>query len=139
VKIEIGKIRDEAMGLEENIPAKEWDLDSSDMSFVDNINIKCDFTKIGEEVIVDTKVTSNREITCSRCLNKVRKTIKQDFKKSYNIKNLGESLEVDNDVREELLLDYPMKVLCKPDCKGICPGCGVNLNFEDCQCRRVSI
>jgi len=137
MKIEISKIKDTA-GLEENISAKKWDLDSSDVTFVDNINVKCEFERIGEEVIVDTKVISNREITCSRCLNKVLKTIKQDFKKSYNVKDSGEFLDMDNDIREEILLNYPMKVLCKPDCKGICYGCGINLNLESCQCRSKS-
>ncbi|MDD5195443.1 MAG: DUF177 domain-containing protein, partial [Candidatus Omnitrophica bacterium] len=47
-----------------------------------------------------------------------------------------EYLTVDNDIREEVLLNFPMKVLCKPDCKGLCPGCGANLNNEVCKCKQ---
>ena len=35
---------------------------------------------------------------------------------------------------QELILALPIKVLCKPGCKGICPGCGTNLNLESCGC-----
>ena len=38
-------------------------------------------------------------------------------------------------VNEKLLLSFPVSVLCKEDCKGICSGCGVNLNHEDCKCK----
>ena len=138
MKIEIEKIRDKAISLEENIPAKDWDLDSSDVLFVNDIKLKCDFTEINGEIVVDGEVATDREVTCSRCLGKVFKTIKQDFTKSYNIKDLGESLDIDNDVREEVLLDFPMKVLCKPDCRGICSGCGGDLNSQECNCQEYS-
>jgi uncharacterized protein len=36
-------------------------------------------------------------------------------------------------VREYMLLDIPMKPLCRPDCKGLCPVCGQNLNDSTCQ------
>ncbi|MDD6168654.1 MAG: DUF177 domain-containing protein, partial [Lachnospiraceae bacterium] len=34
------------------------------------------------------------------------------------------------------LVNWPAKVLCKPDCKGICPKCGTNLNLETCDCEQ---
>ena len=45
-------------------------------------------------------------------------------------------LEVDltDDVREELLLAIPSCFYCSPDCKGVCPSCGVNLNHGSCAC-----
>ncbi|MFP4174055.1 MAG: YceD family protein [Candidatus Hydrogenedentota bacterium] len=35
---------------------------------------------------------------------------------------------------EEVVLAVPFKFLCRPDCAGLCPGCGANLNFESCRC-----
>lgn len=35
-------------------------------------------------------------------------------------------------VREALLLAVPMRFLCTPDCKGLCPHCGINLNMQAC-------
>ena len=38
--------------------------------------------------------------------------------------------------RTAFILDMDTKLLCSPDCKGLCPGCGVNLNFEPCRCKK---
>ena len=51
----------------------------------------------------------------------------------------GYNLDVDQLVRDELLLNLPMKVLCDEDCKGICNRCGANLNHETCDCDRSSL
>ena len=46
----------------------------------------------------------------------------------------GYHLNVDELIKNELLLDWPMKVLCREDCKGICKICGKNLNDGECGC-----
>ena len=43
-------------------------------------------------------------------------------------------LDVDRLIYNEILVNWPAKVLCKPDCKRICPKCGTNLNLENCDC-----
>lgn len=43
-------------------------------------------------------------------------------------------LDLDADVSEELMLAFPSRNLCSPDCRGICPVCGQNLNRGDCGC-----
>jgi uncharacterized protein len=37
-------------------------------------------------------------------------------------------------LREQVLLAVPLKVICRQDCKGLCPQCGKNLNTESCSC-----
>ena len=51
----------------------------------------------------------------------------------------GYNLNVDELVYDEILLNLPMKVLCKPNCKGICNRCGMNLNYGECGCDRESL
>ena len=46
----------------------------------------------------------------------------------------NESIELDDLLREDILLELPTKFLCKPDCKGLCPQCGKNLNEGKCSC-----
>lgn len=46
----------------------------------------------------------------------------------------GYHLNVDELINNELLLNWPMKILCKEDCKGICKVCGKNLNDGVCGC-----
>jgi uncharacterized protein len=42
-------------------------------------------------------------------------------------------------LREQSWLAIPMKPLCTPNCQGLCPQCGVNLNIESCTCEKTSI
>jgi len=48
----------------------------------------------------------------------------------------GDGLELKEIVREFVLLQVPMQHFCRPDCQGLCPVCGVNLNEKTCNCDR---
>ena len=50
----------------------------------------------------------------------------------------GEVLETEPILIEQLQLNVPMKPLCQPDCKGICPNCGADLNAGDCSCQEAT-
>ncbi|MCC8061055.1 MAG: DUF177 domain-containing protein [Clostridiales bacterium] len=50
----------------------------------------------------------------------------------------GYILDVDQLLRNELLLSLPMKVLCREDCRGVCNQCGMNLNTGTCSCEQSS-
>ena len=45
-----------------------------------------------------------------------------------------DSLLLEDVLREQVLLSLPVRTLCKPDCKGLCPRCGNNRNSQDCSC-----
>lgn len=45
-----------------------------------------------------------------------------------------DSLLLEDVLREQVLLSLPVRTLCKPDCKGLCPQCGENLNARKCSC-----
>ena len=88
-------------------------------------------------------------IPCDRCLEQVAVKIpyeieqKLDMKKSdtERVQDLDENdyltgmdLDVDRLVYLEVLMSWPLKVLCREDCKGICSRCGKNLNKGSCGC-----
>ena len=88
------------------------------------------------------------EMQCDRCLTKVSKEVNLQF--SYEVFSPeysgedtdedelnfmeGYELNVENLVDNEILMSWPMKVLCKPQCKGICTVCGKDLNTGECGC-----
>lgn len=47
----------------------------------------------------------------------------------------GDRLDLGEVIREQLLLGVPMKRLCRPECRGLCPACGANRNASACECR----
>ena len=104
------------------------------------------------EVTGGAKVTL--AIPCARCLEPVEYTSELEFDQELDmkvsdndrVKNLDEqsyltgyNLDADQLVDNELLMDLPMKVLCKEDCKGICNKCGANLNVNTCDCDTRSL
>jgi uncharacterized protein len=50
------------------------------------------------------------------------------------ITRVDRDISLDRHVYEHLLASIPIRILCREDCKGLCPGCGANLNTEKCRC-----
>ncbi|MBR4025944.1 MAG: DUF177 domain-containing protein [Lachnospiraceae bacterium] len=92
-------------------------------------------------------------IPCGRCLEEVPTQICFDINKELRIDTgslvdeemeetdylIGFELDVDKLVYAEILVNWPMKVLCKDDCEGICKVCGTNLNKGACNCQRTEL
>ena len=88
----------------------------------------------GADLIVTGTASVPLATVCARCLDDIRVTIAvRDL--CFHFEKVRD-LEVDltDDVREELLLAVPSCFYCAPDCKGICPMCGANLNHASCAC-----
>ncbi len=134
MKIAVKKITERGIGLKEKIPAESWNLDGFDIKFVDSIKIQGQFKKIYNEVISSFKIATRRQINCSRCLAEVCQVETYSFQKSYQLNKLGIFLDIDQDIREEILLNFSLKVLCSSNCRGLCLKCGRNLNWGKCNC-----
>ena len=88
----------------------------------------------GADLVVTGSASVPILTSCARCLDDVRTVIAvKDL--CFHFEKVRD-LEVDltDDVREELLLAIPSCFYCSPDCKGVCPSCGVNLNHGSCAC-----
>lgn len=113
----------------------------------------------GREYIADIrlvgKLTARFEGTCARCLEPVPAEVDRSFdliyrpigtdrgKDEVSISEAeteigyyeGEELELEDVLREQVLLAVPIKMVCRAECKGLCPECGQNLNEGSCNCR----
>ena len=80
---------------------------------------------------------------CVRCLADFHHDLRWEFSELYafNKKSVTESgliladdahIDLQPLLREYALLEVPINPICKPDCKGLCPECGENLNLTDC-------
>lgn len=88
----------------------------------------------GADLIVTGSASVPLATVCARCLDDIRVpiTVKDLCFHFEKVKDL--EVDLTEDVREELLLAVPSCFYCSPDCKGICPMCGANLNHETCSC-----
>lgn len=105
-----------------------------------------------QELLISAKMDLAVAIPCSRCLKDVITEFCLDFSREVDMKLsqeeraeqmdennyiAGYELDVDALIADEMVLQWPMKVLCKEDCKGICTVCGNNLNEQECGCDRT--
>ncbi|MFW5981698.1 MAG: YceD family protein [Halanaerobiaceae bacterium] len=75
-------------------------------------------------------------LLCSRCLEKFEHNIEINIDEEIEKDEIEDIKEfnIDQILKENILLSLPMKHLCKEDCKGLCSVCGTNLNENDCDC-----
>lgn len=135
MRININQIPPEGLTLEEEVSASELDLETDIVKFLRPINIKVEISKITNVVTVDLSLSGSMYLRCSRCLNETEADFKKKLKLNYSVNKLEPFIHLDSDIRDQIILDYPIKPLCQPDCKGICPKCGKNLNEGTCGCR----
>ena len=137
MKIYVDRIPEEGLEIIEQLDPYTVlsDFDSQSAVVIKPIDVKAKVIKVAKEVVIDVTLEAPVEYTCSRCLAKFQNSLKKKFSISYEVKQ-GDVLEVDEDIRQEIILDYPMKIVCKPDCKGLCVNCGQNLNITECDCSK---
>lgn len=112
--------------------------------------------RAGAEIRINGTLSTSIEFPCSRCLESARVDIQKPFDLFFRERDeemfdedqeveleeedtrtaffTGTKLAIADILREQVLLALPMKVLCKVDCKGLCPVCGINLNTGACSC-----
>lgn len=145
----------------EQIPdeGKEFSFNSSftvDETVYDVVSFSGIINRVGEGFLLDADISVNIEDKCDRCLSaftdsftsKIRVGILKESKSSEEAEveltdeDMGlyivhESIiDIENIMMQEAVLLRPYKRVCKDDCRGICPGCGVDLNFEGCSCKK---
>jgi uncharacterized metal-binding protein YceD (DUF177 family) len=99
-------------------------------------------------------LSTSAEVDCTRCMETVERELSIEFSSVFvpeehfpseaALEVPGDDLEIDvlagnildlRDVaREQMLLWIPATILCKDDCRGLCPGCGEDLNQAECKC-----
>jgi uncharacterized protein len=108
----------------------------------------------GNEVFVNGHVDTRAQVECDRCLKPVELPVNVDFTLEYISGSEyeasqtaalteeemsvsvfdGGAIDVDEIVKEQVLLAVPTRMLCREDCKGICPDCGIDRNTGECDC-----
>ena len=119
---------------EEDVDAEELDMETDVMHFAEPVHVKAEAVKNGEDLTVQVHIEGDRSFTCSLCLEEFDNVFEKDITLHYDIKGL-DSVSIDPDVRDEIVLDNPIRVLCQKDCRGLCASCGANLNEGLCDCK----
>jgi uncharacterized protein len=115
----------------------------------------------GKNIVDDIRLvgrfSTQVQILCARCLEPVEDSVAEDFDLIYRPQGVdasgeenainqaeteigyyqGEGLLLEDVLKEQVILALPVKQVCDPACKGLCPQCGANLNTGSCNCVSV--
>ena len=133
MKIYVDKIPEDGIELTGEIKPETLLVDSEGIIFIKPINVKANVSKSGNEMFADISFEAPVEYTCGKCLSKFEGIFEKKFNMIQEVKP-AEIVDLDDEIRQEIVLDYPMKIVCKAECKGLCPNCGQNLNTGECDC-----
>ncbi len=93
--------------------------------------------------LFETKLKSNFALTFTRRTADVMDELEpQEVELSAEDMGLvyfhGDIINLKKTIQEQVIMEFPLKALCRQDCKGLCPKCGADLNAEACECERTS-
>ena len=111
-------------------------ISKDDLDLRSPLSVEAALTRVDDMVLADVVVDVSYGYQCARCLEDFERPKTREFHFNYEIETQTDVVDVGEDIRQELILAVALRVLCKKDCKGICLGCGVNLNSEKCRCKK---
>ncbi|SHM09090.1 uncharacterized protein SAMN05660826_00201 [Caldanaerovirga acetigignens] len=136
--------------LEEKIGRVEFK--GEDVVFVKPVSVRGRVENLGKGLIgAWGEISTAIEDRCYRCLAKTCFEVKlsYNFKFSENPEKYTDedevfliqedTIDLSTPVVNEIILNLPSKILCSPDCRGLCPYCGADLNLGECGCRKPNV
>lgn len=134
MKININQFPQEGLDLKEEIIAQQLDLETDLIKFRSNLKLKGHASRITNVLSVDLNIKALLYANCSRCFNEFEWEFNKDVQLNYPLDSSITFIDLNPEIREEVILDYPIKFLCDPNCKGLCVKCGKNKNEGGCDC-----
>jgi uncharacterized protein len=152
--IELSKLEDGRGKIDHVYAQSELELGDERVDLAEEVTASVKIRRKGSQVAVDGTVETVVEVECDRCLKPVRLPLKAVFSLEYLNKGEyeasevaelteqemdvsvfeGDKIDLDEIVREQILLFVPARALCVENCRGICSTCGADLNAGDCGC-----
>jgi uncharacterized protein len=115
---------------------------------------KLEISNTGTLLIITGEIETKVAFECSLCLEQFTVPVKTEIEEEFKLEKIGDAIQaipVDEDdlnagmvthnildvgelARQNLLVALPIQPICRPECKGLCPTCGENLNVGECTC-----
>ncbi len=137
MKVDISQIPDEGLTLCEDFDPAGMNLQIEELRFSAPVKVTVLFQKERDTIVVQVEAIGETNMVCGRCLGVYHEYYDRRFHLGYSVKGMV-SLDVTDDIRQEILLSYPAQFVCREECLGLCPRCGKNLNLGPCGCGPAS-
>lgn len=150
LKVDLGQLdREGSVSVQSRISATDELWNDSELRWIGEVDVRLTATLAGTgEVVARGTAAGLLGHACRRCLKPVETPVREDLTMvfvlepvededdggTYLFEPSGVDLELGNAVREELILAVNPFVVCTPECRGLCPQCGTDLNEGSCGC-----
>jgi len=154
VRITLAELEHHRVNVSESYGPGSLDYHGAEFRQAAPLNVNASAELLGAEIRIKGHLGTRLEASCDRCLGAVEIPVDCDFDLFYRPMQTiareeemevpeeemeigfysGDGIEVADVVTEQVILAVPMKVVCNPDCKGLCPVCGANRNVAQCDC-----
>lgn len=120
-------------------------------NFKHPVEIDATLDKASRQLYLKAEIRCSGQFQCDRCIEEFEQNIESRLNMFYVYDSLDTGslspeevqvispdtvyLDLTDDVRQTIMLNVPLKLLCKTDCKGLCPKCGTNWNQTTCKCK----
>ncbi len=132
-----------------SLPMNDFDI-NGDYPFKSPVKVSASAVNRASLVELKVKAVFDYTTRCDRCFDDIVKHLEFTFthglatalmndENDDYIETPDYTLELDEVVISDIVLNLPRKFLCREDCKGICPECGKNLNDGDCDCNKTPV
>lgn len=139
LKIDVAKLseREELVWRDEWDP-QAWDLETAGLVYKSPLTIEVRAKRDSGLAVLQIFMKAEAFWTCDRCFKGFSTPLEKVFRIAYPLDLAQKVIPLDDDIREELLLSYPVKILCQKDCQGLCNKCGADLNKGKCKCQMTA-
>ena len=127
-----------------NVTADDIDLNDEDnsnsFSFVGDIVVDGEIIDGGSLFDVKGTIKCRKSFICDRCLTPSFEDQVHEFNEELDRRDIEDDVaDLTEMIRDTMIASQPIRNLCKENCKGLCPICGVNLNESECDCDRLIV
>lgn len=136
MKIMVARIPEEGSQYEGDDPGSILEMENDPFSKVKgDVHYTLTAHQVSDELVVRGTLSVDLNLKCTRCSDFFSTTVvDSDFLRAYSASEDTDSVDITEDMREDLLLHVPGFPVCNEDCKGLCAQCGADLNKGSCGC-----
>jgi uncharacterized protein len=123
----------EGLSLSFTLPAQDLKIESAEREKLSEpLTVGLDFSVGGKHILLEAHMAGHWTLACSRCLTPHKAAFEATLDETYPASE--DSIDIGDDLRQAVLIEFPQMSACREDCKGLCDQCGKNKNDSDCGC-----
>lgn len=147
--LEVGKLK-KSRGKRIDIQGHEMlsKLEGEDIKPAREVEYQLSLANADGAIVVDGMIEAELNALCNRCLGSMEYHMEARFQETYYDNAIpqpeglqpdwvpfsGDQIDITPEVIQTILVNLPMRFLCRDDCRGLCPVCGADLNKQRCRC-----